>query len=150
MALCSAGEHAPDPPRLRFSTLAGLALAGTPGTDRPAAQRAPSRISETKPPHLPRTRTGRILDVQLIPATPTPLFVTAPMVPATWVPCQLLSLTEQPTKGPPTVVLSADVTQSPGSEGSASLRSPSFATFTSLTKSKPGTVRPTRSTWFGR
>src|ERR1041385_3911036 len=135
-AVCSAVEHGPDPPKLRFSTLAGLALAGTPVTGKPAAQRAPSRISDKDPPHLPSTRTGRILDVQLMPPTPTLLLVAAPIVPATWVPCQELSLvcppgagSAQPVKKPFAAVPSSSVAviQSPGSEGSGSRPSPSFA-----------------------
>jgi hypothetical protein len=46
IALCSAAEQAPSPPRLRFSTRAGNGFAGTPGTAMPAAQRMPSMMSE--------------------------------------------------------------------------------------------------------
>jgi hypothetical protein len=72
----------PDPPRLIFSTLAGLGLNGTPETDKPAAQRMPSTMSESYPPHLPKTRTGKIFEFQLIPVIPSELFPDAPIVPA--------------------------------------------------------------------
>ena len=46
IADCVVDPQAPPPPRLRFSTSAGLALAGTPLTDPPAAQMMPSAMSE--------------------------------------------------------------------------------------------------------
>src|SRR5687767_1369851 len=90
MAFWYVALHEPPPPRLRFMTFAGLAFAGTPDTVNPAAQRMPSTMSEVKPPQRPSTRMGTIGETQLIPATPTPLSLAAPMVPATCVPCQLL------------------------------------------------------------
>ena len=48
-------------------------------------------MSALVPPHLPSTRTGTVLTNQFVPATPAPLLVlTTPIVPATWLPCQLL------------------------------------------------------------
>ncbi len=114
---------------------AGCVLSGTPSTCRPAAQRMPSRMSESVPPHLPSTRTGRICAPQLIPAIPVELFVLAARMPAVRVPCQELSPTVQFLNF--VVATSADVTQSPGSEASASRPSPSFATAGSVMKSYP-------------
>ena len=65
-------------------------------SSRPAAQRMPSMMSATSAPHLPATRTGSTRPFQLMPATPTPLFVRAAMSPAITVPCQELSATSQP------------------------------------------------------
>src|SRR5512147_1787681 len=103
-------------------------------TDKPAAHRRPSAISEVVPPHFPSTRTGTIFDTQLTPATPTPLLPAAPIVPDTCVPCQELFMTGQNSRGPPGT-LSASVTQSPGSCGLGSRPSLSFASTTSDTKS---------------
>src|SRR5690606_7677723 len=70
-------------------TLAGVALAGTPDTLPPDAQTIASAMSASVPPHLPRTRTCCTFAPNATPATPLLLLVTAAMVPATWVPCQL-------------------------------------------------------------
>jgi hypothetical protein len=80
----------PEPPKLRLRTFAGLVFVGTPLTVNPVAQRMPSTMSEVKPPQRPNTRTGTMGETQLMPATPKPLLLAAPMVPATCVPCQLL------------------------------------------------------------
>src|SRR5581483_6497655 len=45
--------HDPVPPRLMLITRAGFGFGGTPGTERPAAQRMPAMMSESRPPHLP-------------------------------------------------------------------------------------------------
>src|ERR1700755_1159815 len=97
-----------------------------PATCRPAGQRIASRMSESTPPHLPRTRSGRILGPQVIPEMPVALLDIAPRMPATRVPCQELLLTEQPENCE--VCISAEETQSPGSDASASRPSPSLAT----------------------
>ncbi|MEZ5176836.1 MAG: hypothetical protein R2746_00750 [Acidimicrobiales bacterium] len=67
------------------------------------------------------------------------------MVPDTWVPCQLESLTPQPAKKPEE--FSAEVIQSPGSWASLSRRLPSLPTWVSLIMSYPATKRPARSAW---
>ena len=77
---------------------------------------------------LPSTRTGRILACQLMPATSRLLSELAPMVPATWVPCQLLGWAGW-------VPHSLAAIQSPGSEGSLSRPPPSLATNASEMKS---------------
>ena len=74
------------PPRLRLSTWAGLGLSGTGGKDTPTAQRIASTMSAVLPPPTPSTLRGRIRAFQSTPATPNPLFVAAPIVPATWLP----------------------------------------------------------------
>ncbi len=114
-------------------TLAGLGLAGTPLTETPAAQRMPSTTSDSQAPHLPDTRTGRILAFQLTPATPVPLLLAAAISPAMKVPCQELGSTVQPANW--AVAASALLTQSPGSAASASRPLPSLAVATSLTRS---------------
>src|SRR4051812_14984993 len=108
-----------------LSTRAGVGLSATPLTCKPAAQRMPARMSLSMPPHLPSTRTGRMNEFQLSPATPAPLLVSAPIIPDTRVPCQLLSPFVQPDSAE--FDLSLSLTQSPGSEGSASRPSPSLA-----------------------
>src|SRR4051812_37270375 len=140
MTVCSAGEQPPLPPRLMLMIWAGLVLSGTPVTCRPAAQRMASRMSELTPPHLPRTRTGRIFGCQVIPVIPVALFDKAPRMPATRVPCHELFSTVQPEKVLPAA--SALVTQSPGSEASGSLPSLSFPIVGSETKSYPGSSFP--------
>ena len=129
-----AAVQAPSPPRLRFSTRAGFGLAGTPATARPAAQRMPAMMSESNPPHLPSTRTGSTRTLRPTLAMPMPLPVSAAMRPLVCVPCHELSSAAslQSSNGPPACVTSASVSQSPGSEGSASRPSPSLATSTSL------------------
>ena len=106
-------------------TRAGLGLAGTPATGKPAAQRTPSSKSLSTAPHLPATRTGSTLAPQWMPATPSPLLLAAAISPAMAVPCQELFSTSQPLYA--AVRLSAKVTQSPGSLASASRPSPSLA-----------------------
>ncbi|ABA52704.1 ribonuclease E [Burkholderia pseudomallei MSHR1043] len=90
IACWNVSPHGPVPPRLRLITFAGVRFVGAPATGMPAAQRIASAMSLVVPPHLPSTRTGRILPYQLTPAMPMPLFAAAPMMPATCVPCQLL------------------------------------------------------------
>ena len=46
-----------------------------------------STASEVRPPHGPRNLNVARLTSQLTPTTPMPLSPTAPIVPATWVPC---------------------------------------------------------------
>ena len=77
-------------------------------------------MSELKPPHLPSTRIGMIGLAQFTPATPTPLLVSAAIVPATCVPCHELVRAEDPTPHSPAAV------QSPGSLGSGSRLLPSL------------------------
>src|SRR5262245_36945303 len=89
IAFWYAAAHRPLPPRLMLMTLAGVGFAGTRATLPPDAQVIASTMSDVRPPHLPSTRTGRILAFGAIPATPTPLLLSAAIVPATWVPCQL-------------------------------------------------------------
>ena len=67
---------------------AGCELTGAPATGTPVAQRIPSTTSSNVPPHLRRTRTGRILAPHDTPAMANPLFVAAA---TTNVPCQELS-----------------------------------------------------------
>ncbi len=53
-----------------------------------AAQTMPSAVSESYPlPFASSTRTGRIVTSGATPETPAPLPVSAPIVPATCVPC---------------------------------------------------------------
>ena len=85
----------------------------------------PAWMSESKPPHLPSTRTGRILTPKAVPAMPWPLFAAAPIRPAILVPCQELSSTPQFLNCP--LAFSPAVIQSPGSLASASRPSPSLA-----------------------
>ena len=86
----------------------------------------PSTISDTVAPHLPATRTGSTVPPQLMPATPVALLVAAATRPAMMVPCQLLSVTSQSLNSG-LLAFSLAVTQSPGSDGSASRPSPSLA-----------------------
>jgi hypothetical protein len=109
-------------------TFAGLGLVGTLGTRPPEAQVMASAMSEVKPPHLPSTRTGRSLALRATPATPVRLSVSAAMVPATWVPCQL----EAEGCGLPH---SPALNQSPSSLGFGSRPLPSRAVAASLMKS---------------
>src|SRR5882757_9591479 len=120
--------------------LAGFALAGTPATDMPAAHIIHAMVSESYPPHLPSTRTGRIFPCHVIPATPCALLVNAPRIPAVRVPCQELISTLQSLNFE--LLVSVELIQSPGSEESASRPLPSLAKSTSLTKSYPGNSRP--------
>src|ERR1700732_2824030 len=97
-------------------------------------------MSESTPPHLPRTRTGRIFGCQVIPVIPVELLDSAPRIPATRVPCHELFSTVQPENF--VVAASAEVIQSPGSDRSASLPLPSLATTGSVMKSYPASRRP--------
>ncbi len=128
-----AGRQGPGPPRLTLITCAGYGFAGTPGTASPAAQAMPSMMSESSPPHLPSTRTGRTFAAQSIPATPMPLSEFAATTPLTAVPCHELSSTAQSPKSGS--LRSFASIQSPGSVASASRPLPSFATFGSEMKS---------------
>jgi hypothetical protein len=85
------------------------------------------------PPHLPSTRTGTTLASGAVPAMPRLLLVAPATRLAVAVPCQLLEEAPQSEKVP--VRVSASVTQSPGSLGSASRPLPSLATVALLTKS---------------
>ena len=71
-------------------TLAGLGLAGTPATDRPAAQRMPAMMSLSLPKHLPSTRTGSTRTPGAAPAMPVPLLAAAATRLDVDVPCQEL------------------------------------------------------------
>ena len=117
-------------------TRAGVGFAGTPGTTSPAAQRMPAITSESKPPHLPSTRTGSRRTLRPTLAMPMPLSVSAEITPATLVPCHelLRGSSSQPGSAPP-VSRSDWVTQSPGSAASASRPLPSFAVSASDTMS---------------
>ncbi len=99
----------------------------------PAAHSIAAMMSESYPPHLPSARRGRIQGLQVPPAMPWPLLVLAAISDATSVPCHELSAWSQPLNfcDWPSCV----VTQSPGSEGSESRPSPSFATVASEMKS---------------
>ena len=119
---------------------AGYGFDGAPSTGTPPAHSIAARMSESEPPHLPSARTGRIQPFQPSPAMPRELFASAPMIPATRVPCQELSPCWQEPNTP--LDASAAVTQSPGSEGSGSQPSPSFALPESRMKSKPGSSLP--------
>ena len=68
---------------------------------------------------------------------PTPSFVRAAISAETWVPCQELfsGAPVHRNSGPPRCDSSACVTQSPGSDGSASRPSPSLAAAASLAMS---------------
>src|SRR3977135_307693 len=91
----------------------------------PAAHAMPARMSESKPPHLPSTRTGRIQPLQVMPAMPVWLLVMAPRIPATRVPCQLLLDTLQPANSG--FLVSPLEIQSPGSDASEARPAPSLA-----------------------
>src|SRR5262245_41847479 len=92
---------------------------------RPVMPWTTRRVPPSEPPHVPRTRGGRMYEGQSRPETPVALLVIAPIIPATRVPCHELSDRAQLASA--TLVRSAELTQSPGSEGSASSPSPSFA-----------------------
>src|SRR5450755_2160462 len=99
----------------------------------PPAQSMAASISESAPPHLPSARTGRVQLLQVRPATPFALLVIAPRMPTTRVPCQELLATLQSLNS--VVLVSAMLTQSPGSDASASRPSASLAELTLDTKS---------------
>ena len=87
MAVCMAMPHAPEPPRLRLITSAGVGLAGTPLTLPPDAHTTASAMSAVEPPQRPSTRTGWRSAFGATPTTPLALPVLAAIVPARWVPC---------------------------------------------------------------
>ncbi len=124
---------------------AGVGLAGAPATWSPAAQRMPARMSLSTPPHLPSTRTGRMNEFQEIPVIPAVLLASAPIIPATRVPCQELPVTSQLRNGEPMAFLSESLIQSPGSEGSESRPPLSLAWSVPETKSNPGSSFPPAS-----
>src|SRR3989440_5119829 len=123
-----------------FSTLAGYGLLGTPLTGMPAAHSMPAAMSESRPPHLPSTRTGSSHALQVTPAIPVPLLLSAPRSPEIRVPCQELFAAIAPLHS--VLLRSAWVTQSPGSDASASCASPSLATKVSEMNVYPGNRRP--------
>ena len=144
IADCSAGEHADSLPSERLITSAGLSFSGALATSRPAAHRIPSIRSRSVPPHFPTPRTGSRRASGAMPAMPFPLPAAASAIPATCVPCQSESDTLQSSRKRP-LEASSCVTQSPGSAGSASLPSPSFATSGEEMKSYPVSTRPRTS-----
>src|SRR5579872_2014865 len=107
---------------------AGTGLPEPSMTVMPADHMMPAMMSESRPPHLPRARTGSRYGFHVIPAMPTLLLVSAPRTPMTRVPCQELLSTLQLALGN-TLVLARSVLsiQSPGSDGSGSQPSPSLA-----------------------
>src|SRR5690349_371 len=122
------------PPRLRLMIFAGFGLLGAPITATPPAHSIEVMMSESRPPHLPRARTGRICGPQVIPAMPIPLLVLAPRIPATRVPCQELgaAVAWEHTLG--LLVMSELVTQSPGSAAPGPGQPGPFATKASVMK----------------
>src|ERR1700686_3390015 len=130
-ALCSVDEQAVLAPRLRLMILAAGLAAITPAstvTGWPAAHMIAAAISETRPEHLPITRTGINTVRGAMPAIPMPLLATAPMTPATLVPCQELGTTVvQPALTNRVVAASVASIQSPGSAAPACQPWPSLA-----------------------
>src|SRR6266853_1107307 len=100
----------------------------------------PVTMSESRPPHFPSTRTGSSHALRVTPAIPVPLLLSAPSSPDTRVPCQELFATIAALHSG--LLRSAWMTQSPGSEASASCASPSLATKVSEIKVYPGKRRP--------
>ena len=78
-------------------TCAGVGLAARRGRQSGGPRDAVDDI-RVVPPHLPSTRTGRILAAQSMPAVQAPSFVFAPMMPATPVPCHELSWAAQSSR----------------------------------------------------
>lgn len=111
--------------------MAGLGLAGTPLTGCPPAHIIASMMSDDQPPQWPRARAMNTRDPPATPATPTPLFVRAAIVPATWVPCQLDGMNRWYWLQ----VVSVASLQSPSSAGLASRPEPSRAMLGSVMKS---------------
>src|SRR5262245_34251362 len=89
IAFWNVAPHAPPPPRDRLITRAGNRFAPMPDTLTPQAHTIASAMSDVRPPQRPSTRSGTTFAPNATPATPLPLFVTAAIVPATCVPCQL-------------------------------------------------------------
>src|ERR1700730_3171226 len=140
MTSAYSGGQSPVPPRLMFSIRAGYGLFGTPLTGMPGAHSMPATMSASRPPHLPSTRTGSSHALQVTPAIPVPLLLSAPRSPDTRVPCQeLFPAVPALHSG---LLRSAWMTQSPGSEASASCASPSLATKVSEITVYPGNRRP--------
>src|ERR1700733_10774 len=119
---------------------AGWVFAGTLTTDMPAAQSMAEMMSESKPPHFPSARSGKICEFHVIPAMPTLLSVIAPRIPAVRVPCQELLATCALEHSE--LLRSDCVTQSPGSEASGPGQELLFATNASDMKQYPGSSRP--------
>ena len=71
-------------------TRAMFLLSITPGTRPPDAQIMPAATSDVRPPFQLKALIGKIRAAGAIPEKPTPSFGWAAMIPATWVPCQLL------------------------------------------------------------
>src|SRR5438270_485394 len=117
-------------PQVYADTISQLSAQGVlvvaPLTGIPAAHSMPATMSRSPPPHLPSTRTGKSHALQVMPAMPTPLLLSAPRMPETRVPCQELLPAVPPVHSG--LLRSAWTTQSPGSEASASRASPSLAT----------------------
>src|SRR5690554_1694383 len=111
------GWHVVRPASERLSTLAGVWFLDVPATLPPEAHVMPAAMSCVVPPHLPSTRTCWTLTPRAFPTTPL-ASLTAAIVPATWVPCQL----EPP---PPEPLHSPGEVQSPWSLGFESRPSPS-------------------------
>ena len=145
IASCSEAGQYSNRPMDRLMMSAGLSfqisLPSVPSAGmRPAAQRMASLMSDRRPPHLPRARTGTIFTFQAPPATPAPLFdAAAPIVPATCVPWK-------ESAAPGTEALH----RSPGSFGSESRPSPSLPMRGSETMSQPGAMfgESLMSGWF--
>ena len=85
-------------------------------------------IKGRNPPHLPSTRRGRIFAPWAMPATPVALLVSAAIVPATCVPCQLDDVCPDPSHSP-------GAAHSPGSCESSSRPVPSLEVAISAMKS---------------
>jgi len=84
-ASCIAAD-VPAPPRLMLITSARCAGTVPEPFGSAAANRIACAMSKSEPPSLPRTRIGMMRAAQSTPATPVPLSVWAPIVPATCVP----------------------------------------------------------------
>src|SRR5580658_2191581 len=131
MTLCSVAEQLVLAPRLRLMMLAAGLAAMVPAstvTGWPAAHMMAAARSDTRPEHTPTARTGNSIASGATPAMPIPLLVSAPMTPATLVPCQeLVAAVVQPALMNSVICVSAVVMQSPGSEASSCQPSPSLA-----------------------
>ncbi len=111
-----------EPPKLKLIISARLTGTVFESLVKPAAKRTACSASYSLPaPPRPNTRKGMICVNQPTPATPTPLLVAAPIVPATCVPWNVLLLSR------PSLL--------PGSLGLLSMPSPSLEVLMLLTKS---------------
>src|SRR5665213_45337 len=93
IASCSVWEQGVLAARLRLMMLAAGLAAIVPAstvTPIPAAQRIAAAMSDTRPLQDPSARIGRIVVSGAMPAMPMPLLASAPITPATLVPCQEL------------------------------------------------------------